>query len=62
MGNGLGSIKDNKLWYKEGVSFFENGEYKISIRHAVRNNGDVDGVTQLEGITDVGLSIEENIN
>ena len=62
MGKGLGSIKENKLWYKEGVSFFEKGEYRISIRHAVRNNGDVDGVTQLEGITDVGLSIEENTN
>lgn len=62
IGKGLGSIKDNKLWYKEGVSFFENGEYKISIRHAIRNNGEVDGVTQLEGIMDVGLSIEENIN
>jgi len=62
IGNGLGSIKDNKLWYKEEVSFFENGDYKISIRHAVRNNGEVDGVTQLEGITDVGFSIEENTN
>lgn len=62
MGKGLGSIKDNKLWYKEGVSFYENGEYKISIRQAVRNNGEVDGVTQLEGITDVGFSIEENSN
>ncbi len=62
LGKGLGSVKDNKLWYKEGVSFFENGEYKISIRHAVRNNGELDGVTQLEGITDVGISIEENTN
>ena len=61
-GKGLGSLQDNRLWYKEGVSFFEKGEYKISIRHAVRNNGDVDGVTQLEGITDVGISIEENTN
>jgi gliding motility-associated lipoprotein GldH len=62
MGKGLGSIKENKLWYKEGVSFFEQGDYKISIQHALRNNGEVDGVTQLEGITDVGLSIEENTN
>lgn len=60
LGNGIGSLKENKLWYKEDVSFFEKGEYIISISHAVRNNGDVGGVTKLEGITDLGLSVEEN--
>ncbi len=59
LGQGIGSIKENKLWYKENVSFFEEGNYNITITQAVRNNGDVDGVTQLEGITDVGYSIEE---
>lgn len=59
MGEGLGSIKENKLWYKEGVRFFESGNYNISITHAVRNNGEVDGVSSLEGISDVGYSIEE---
>lgn len=62
LGSGLGSIKENKLWYKENVSFFEPGEYKLSIEHAVRNNGEVEGVSQLEGITDVGYSIEESSN
>jgi gliding motility-associated lipoprotein GldH len=59
LGEGIGSIKENKLWYKERVSFVEEGTYTITVAQAVRNNGDVDGVTNLEGITDVGFSIEE---
>ncbi len=59
LGEGIGSIKENKFWYKEDVSFFEEGIYSISIEQAVRNNGEVDGVTNLEGVTDVGFSIEE---
>ena len=59
MGNGIGSIKENKLWYKEHVSFKEEGVYTVSIKHAVRNNGNVEGVTNLEGITDIGFSVEE---
>ncbi len=59
LGEGIGSIKDNKLWYKEHISFLENGDYNLSITHAMRNNGNVEGVTNLEGITDVGFSIEE---
>jgi gliding motility-associated lipoprotein GldH len=59
MGTGIGSIKENKLWYKENVSFREAGNYNIIITHAVRNNGEVEGVTELEGITDIGVSVEE---
>jgi len=59
LGEGVGSIKENKLWYKENVPFLERGDYRLRISQAVRNNGDVDGVTDLEGITDVGYSIEE---
>jgi len=59
MGEGLGSVKESKLWYKEGVRFFESGNYNISITHAVRNNGEVEGVSTLRGITDVGYSIEQ---
>jgi len=61
LGTGIGSVKENKLWYKENVSFSEEGIYNISISQAVRNNGNVEGVTNLEGITDVGFSIEESI-
>lgn len=59
MGQGIGDVKENKLWYKENVQFFEAGNYTVDIAQAMRNNGAVEGVTKLEGITDVGFSVEE---
>ncbi len=59
MGQGIGDVKENKLFYKEHVRFFEDGIYTITIAQAMRNNGAVEGVTKLEGITDVGFSVEE---
>jgi len=59
LGNGIGSVKESKLWYKQNFTFTEQGSYRIRISHALRNNGEVDGVTNLEGITDVGYSIEK---
>ncbi|SRX52794.1 gliding motility lipoprotein GldH [Aequorivita sp. CIP111184] len=61
MGQGIGDIKENKLWYKEHVQFFEEGNYTVDIAQAMRNNGAVEGVTKLEGITDVGFSVEEAV-
>lgn len=58
MGTGITDLKENKLWYKEKVKFIEKGEYKITLQHAMRKNGEVQGVDALEGITDVGLRIE----
>jgi gliding motility-associated lipoprotein GldH len=58
LGSGMGSVKENKLWLKEGFQFKEAGNYNISITHAMRNNGEADGVSNLEGITDVGFSVE----
>ncbi len=62
LGTGIGTVKESKLVYKENVSFFEEGVYTLSVSHAVRNNGEVQGVSQLEGITEVGYSIEEATN
>lgn len=59
IGTGVGSIKESKLWYKENISFFEAGRYVLRVSQAVRNIGNVGGVSQLGGITDVGYSIEE---
>ena len=59
LGTGFSDIKENKLWYKEGVVFEESGDYKISIQHAMRKNGSVKGIENLEGITDVGFRIEK---
>lgn len=58
LGTGLTDIKENKLWYKEQVIFNETGEYTVNIQHAMRENGKVNGVKELEGITDVGFRIE----
>jgi gliding motility-associated lipoprotein GldH len=57
LGDGFTDIKESKLFYKEKVRF--RGKYKVNIKHAVRENGKVPGVTALEGITDVGFRIEK---
>ena len=59
LGTGFGDLKDNKLWYREGVRFEERGMYIFSVRQAMRRNGDVDPIVALEGIRDVGLRIEK---
>ena len=62
LGTGFGDVKENKLWYKEGVKFNEPGQYKISIQHAMRKSGIEEGIENLEGITQVGLRIENTQN
>ena len=59
MGKGYGSVKENKLWYKENIVFPKKGVYTLEIAHAMRKNGKVEGVESLEGITDVGFQIEK---
>ena len=58
LGTGMMDVKENKLWYKEDVIFQESGEYTVNIQHAMRENGKVNGVVDLEGITDIGFRIE----
>ena len=58
MGEGWSDIKENKLWYKENMTFPENGNYKVSIQQAVRQTGKVKGVERLNGITEIGFRIE----
>ena len=56
------AVKAHKLWYKGYNSpfvFEENGTYQINIGHAMRKNGAVKGIVELEAVTDVGISIEE---
>ena len=57
LGKGYGSIKENKLWYKENIVFPSSGVYTLRLSHAMRKNGNVEGVVNLEGITDVGFEI-----
>ncbi|MFS4455256.1 gliding motility lipoprotein GldH [Maribacter sp. 2304DJ31-5] len=60
LGKGNGSVKENKLWYKENIVFSSFGVYTIELSHAMRKNGNVHGVVGLEGITDVGIEITKS--
>ncbi len=60
LGAGYSDVKENKLWYKEKVVFKESGEYTVNIQQAMRENGKVNGVLELEGITDIGFRIENS--
>tara|TARA_B110000091_G_scaffold200681_1_gene231621 strand:- start:3401 stop:3901 length:501 start_codon:yes stop_codon:yes gene_type:complete len=59
LGTGFTEIKENKLFYKEEKVFPFSGEYSFNVRQAMRKNGFSEGIKTLEGITDVGFSIEK---
>jgi len=58
LGTGFDGVKENKLVFKINYKFPRKGNYKYSIIHANRKNGNLKGDEFLKGITDVGLSIE----
>lgn len=60
LGSGFSEIKENKLWYKDAIQFKESGDYTLTIEHAIRKNGNVNGVEQLKGITEIGYRLEEH--
>jgi len=62
LGTGFSDLKENKFWYKKEFKFTENGNYKIKIQHAMRENGNVQGIEVLEGISDVGFRIEKSMH
>lgn len=62
LGSGLTDLKENKLEYKTNVIFPLTGEYNINVQQAMRKSGEIDGITLLNGITDVGISIEKAVN
>ena len=59
LGSGMGSVRENKLWYRENVVFPDSGVYRVTISHAMRKNGSVEGMEDLPGVLDVGLQIEK---
>lgn len=59
LGDGFTDLKENKLWYKERIVFNEDGLYKVHVQQAVRAQGDIDGVQELEGISKIGFRIEK---
>lgn len=61
LGTGFSDLKENKLWYKgyeQPFKFQEKGEYQITLQQAMRENGKVNGVINLQGVTDIGIRIE----
>jgi gliding motility-associated lipoprotein GldH len=61
LGVGFTDVKENKLWFKgynTSFRFEENGKYQVILQHAMRQNGMVNGITDLEGITEVGFRLE----
>lgn len=52
LGDGISSLKDNLLYFKKDVTFYEKGNYVISLQHGMR-------IDNLEGIQDVGIRIEK---
>lgn len=58
LGEGFTDFKENKLFFKEKVTFNQNGLYKVRIKQAARQTGKIEGVAMLAGISDVGFRIE----
>ena len=59
LGKGFSEIKENKLFYKQGIQFPNSGNHQLAIYQAMRRNGEENGIENLEGILDVGLKIEK---
>jgi gliding motility-associated lipoprotein GldH len=59
LGTGISDVKENKLEYKTNVTFPKEGKYTIDIQQAMRKNQNVEGIINLNGITDVGVEIEK---
>ena len=52
-------VHENKLWYKEAYRFSVAGDYQLGIRPAMRHNEQAKSIEVLEGITEVGIGIEQ---
>lgn len=59
LGTGFGDVKESKLWYKENIRFNEEGEYVVTIQQAMRKRDSIEGIVNLDGITEVGFRIED---
>jgi gliding motility-associated lipoprotein GldH len=58
LGEGFTDVKTSKLFFKENFKFIA-GKNTIHIKQAIRHTGKINGVDNLEGITDVGFRIEK---
>ena len=53
------NIVENKLLHKENFTLVKDVEYKFSIKHAMRLINKTEGLESLEGILDIGYSVEK---
>ena len=61
LGSGFTSVKQHKLWFKgidNAFVFSEEGTYTVHIQQAMRLRGNPKGVAILDGVIDVGFSVE----
>ena len=59
LGTGISEIRHSTFFFKENSLFPLSGKYKLSIWQAMRKNGSINGIKELQGITDVGFRIEK---
>ena len=53
----LSSVTENLLWYKDQYQFSEKGQYTVTVRQVMRHPNKVNGILNLEGITDFGVRL-----
>ena len=58
LGEGFSDLKESKLFYKERVQFKFAEKNKVYLKQAVRKTGKVVGVSELDGVSEVGFRIE----
>jgi len=58
LGNGFFKNKESKLWFKKKYYFSQIGKHTINIEQALRKKGEIEGVEKLDGISEIGLSVE----
>ena len=58
LGKGFTEVKESKLWWKEGIVIPKGKPLIVEISQVMRKSGNIEGITALEGIVSVGISIE----
>lgn len=58
MGKGFSDVKESALWFKYNYTFPQAGKYTFKVFQAVREVGHTEGISKLDGITEVGFRIE----
>lgn len=60
LGVGMTDIKESELILKQGIVFPVQGVYRVELRQVMRRLGDLETISELEGIVGVGISVEKN--